>query len=169
MQLLLKYSLTQAWLTITLVLLLLLTSACSSDEKPPNTLWVPASYATETEERQAMLTLHYLDGVEDILQADILITRKDGSGPLFEVQDATVEPRAETLHFKWTDGFDNQGTAIIQWLDKNQQNIRLQLDVEHVNNERNMMFIDDYILKKQPQTSVEHKPEQTDSPVTQEQ
>lgn len=124
-------------------------SACSSGDQQSNPLWSPASYVYDAADKHADLSLHYLDGVEDILQADVMIQRKDGSGPVFEVQNAAVEIADDGLSFKWTDGFENQGSAIIRPVKNNPDSVHLRLKVEHVSNDRDLMFIDDYELKKQ--------------------
>ncbi len=136
-----------------LLITFLLASACSSDNKPTNPLLSPASYIYDGDARRVELTLHDLDGIEDILQADVMIQRKDGSGPLFEVHDSPLEEKSDDLFFDWTDGFGNQGTATITALDDTQQTVRLHLNVDHIENNRNMMFIDDYVLQKQTPTT----------------
>lgn len=160
---------------ITALILLILITACSSDNETKHLLWTASSYTAETNGTHVHLSIHSLDGVEDILQADVMIHHVDGSGPSFEVQDASIEQDDDALSFEWTDGFGNKGTAELKALNianesesvstegvesvegtdnaresssEKIQMIQFTLKVDEVVNERNMMFIDQYELKK---------------------
>ncbi len=134
---------------ISLFSLSLWLSACfSSSEDTP--LWTTSSYMAEKEGVRINLSLNSLDGVEDILQANVMIQRVDGSGPLFAVENESVELDDDELHFNWTDGFENKGSAELEIVSEDAQTVRLKLEVDEVINERNMMFIDEYVLTKVP-------------------
>jgi hypothetical protein len=158
--------------TIAIIFFILLT-ACSSEKETKSALWEVSSYSTEINGRHVELSLHSLDGLEDILQADVMIHYIDGSGPSFEVQNASTEIVDNNLIFGWTDGFGNKGTAELKFLSiqpqtnqkiitnkaviktpsdnnmsKKKQALLFTLKVDDVINERNMMFIDQYTLIK---------------------
>jgi len=124
-------------------------SACSSSPDD-NPLWMPAAYSTEHNGTRVKISINSLDGVADILQANVMIQRMDGSGPSFEVQNASVEQKDDTLTFDWVDGFNNKGHAILLKVSEDEQTVQLKLVVDEVINERNMMFIDEYTLLKIP-------------------
>ncbi len=124
-------------------------SACSSSSEEEK-LWTPSAYKADHEGTRIDLSLHSLDGIEDILQADVMIHRIDGSGPSFEVQNASVEQDDDVLSFDWIDGFENKGSAQLKILSTKDHTVLLKLKVDEVVNERDMMFITDYVLTKVP-------------------
>ncbi len=149
----LRFKLTAELKTIILLLSTFLLvgsiTACSSSSDESE-LWGANSYSTEHDGTHIDLSIHSLDGVEDILQADVMIHLIDGSGASFEVRNASVEQDDDMLSFDWTDGFENTGSATIKILSEKEQTVLLKLKVDEVVNERNMMFIKDYELTKNP-------------------
>ncbi len=169
----LKKNITICFGFILLTLQIILLSACSfdsEDKEKKHPLLKTSTYSTELNGVSVHLSLHPLDGMEDILQADVMIHQADGSGPSFEVQNASLEESDGLLSFDWVDGFGNKGSAelkmpnataetstIIEAKDANdtegeklkkQQTVQLILNVEEVVNERNMMFIKEYVLTR---------------------
>ena len=136
-------------LKVPLFFLTLWLSSCSTPTED-NLLWTASSYMAEKEGVHIHLSLNSLDGVEDILQANVMIQRPDGSGPLFAVENESVEIEGDELRFNWTDGFENKGSAELEIASEDAQTVRLKLEVDEVINERNMMFIDEYVLTKVP-------------------
>lgn len=157
----------------------MLLSACSFDfegKENPHPLLKTSTYSTELNGVSVHLSLHPLDGMEDILQADVMIHQVNGSGSSFEVQNASLEESDGLLSFEWVDGFGNKGTAELKMPDataetsattnvkgakgtknvndtegkksKKQQTVQLILKIEEVVNERNMMFIKEYALTR---------------------
>ena len=135
-------------MNIIFLIALFFISACSTSSDGEEHGWMPGSYVAERDGTHIDLSLHSLDGVDDILQADIMIHHTNGSGPSFEVQNASVENDKGILHFDWTDGFENKGNATIEKVLDKEDSVRLKLEVTDIENERDMMFIDDYILTK---------------------
>lgn len=169
--------------SILLALQIILLSACSfdfdfdfdsDDIEAKHPLLYTRSYSTEINGVSVHLSLHPLDEMEDILQVDVMIHQVDGSGPSFEVQNASLEESDGLLSFDWTDGFGNKGTAELM-LSEDKTNaganaevventktvgttadtkdtktknskVQLVLKVDEVVNERNMMFIKEYEL-----------------------
>ena len=160
-----KFAIYFAFTLLTLQIMFL--SACSfdsEDKEKQHPLLKTSTYSTELNGVSVHLSLHPLDGMEDILQADVMIHQADGSGPSFEIQNASLEENDGLLSFDWVDGFGNKGSAELKMPDaivetsatidtkgkmsKKQQTIQLILKIEEVVNERNMMFIKEYELMR---------------------
>ncbi|MEE9304586.1 MAG: hypothetical protein V3U84_12490, partial [Thiotrichaceae bacterium] len=124
---------------ILLLIVLIFISACSSSSENEERNWTPSAYTAEHNGRHIDLSINSLDGVEDILQANVMIHHIDGSGPSFEVQNASIEQEEGVLSFDWTDGFENKGSAQLKILSDKEQTILLKLTVDEIINARDMM------------------------------
>ena len=176
---------------ILMVLQIILLSACSFDsdgKEAKHPLLNTRSYSTEINGISVHLSLHPLDEMEDILQADVMIHQVDGSGPSFEVQNASLEESDGLLSFDWTDGFGNKGTAELKISGANAEvventemvaatahtndaetknsKVQLVLKVDEVVNERNMMFIKEYELTPTDENQVIHPKSSTEEGVS---